>query len=74
MLNADYTPGVGLSSLTNSNFPDSNFDQVGLNIQGVQTWNIQAEVPVSSSSSSFTNTIIFTGDASQGNVISGLRP
>ena len=72
VLNADYTAGVGLSSLTSSTFPNSNFDQVGLNIQGVQTWNIQAEVPINSSSSSFTNTIIFTGDASQGNVISGL--
>ena len=73
VLNADYTPGVGLSSLTNSNFPASNFDQVGLNIQGVQTWNIQAEVPVGSSSA--YNTITFTGDAltNPANLISGLQ-
>jgi hypothetical protein len=71
VLNADYTPGVGLSSLTSSTFPGSNFDQVGLNIRGVQTWNIQAEVPVGSSSS--YSTITFTGDAAAGNVISGLQ-
>ncbi len=72
VLNADYTPGVGpVQSLTNSNFPGSNFDQVGLNIRGVQTWNIQAEVPVGSSSSS--SLITFTGDAAQGNFISGLQ-
>ena len=47
VLNADYTPGVGpVQSLTISTFPTSNFDQVGLNIQGVQTWNIEAEVPI----------------------------
>jgi hypothetical protein len=71
VLNADYTPGVGLSSLTNSNFPGSNFDQTGLNIRGVQTWNIQADVPAGSSSS--PSTIIFTGDGTAGNLISGLQ-
>ena len=74
VLNADYTPGVGLSSLTNSNFPGSNFDQSGLNIQGVQTWNIQADGRYAGSSS--TNpygTIIFTGDGTAGNLISGLQ-
>ena len=74
VLNADYTPGVGpVQSLTNSTFPTSNFDQVGLNIQGVQTWNIDAEVPYSSSSSSSSNTITFTGDAPGGHVITGLQ-
>ena len=70
VLNADYAPGGGL---TNSTFPGSNFIQTGLNIQGVQTWNIQAEVPVGSSSS--YNLISFTGDATSNpaNLISDLE-
>ena len=38
VLNANYTTG---GSLTNSTFPGSNFTRSGLNIQGVQTWNIK---------------------------------
>jgi len=72
VLNADYTTG---GSSTNSTFPGSNFTQSGLNIRGVQTWNIQADAGTYAGNSEYATgqTISFTGDAAQGNVISGLQ-
>lgn len=70
VLNADYTTG---GNSTNSTFPGSNFVQTGLNIVGVQTWNIQANASYAGYTKSYGKTISFTGDAAQGNVISGLQ-
>ena len=74
VLNAEYSVGVGLSSLTNSNFPASNFVQSGLNIQGVQTWNIRRLTAATRALlHQSLGAISFTGDAAIGNVISGLQ-
>ncbi len=72
VLNADYTTG---GNSTNSTFPGSNFTQSGLNIQGVQTWNIQASAGTYAGNSEYAygKIISFAGDAAIGNVISGLQ-
>jgi hypothetical protein len=72
VLNANYAKG---GSETDSTFPGSNFKQSGLNIQGVQTWNIQGSAGADAGNSYYAHgkTISFTGDAAVGNVISGLR-
>ena len=73
VLNAEYSVGVGLSSLTNSNFPASNFVQSGLNIQGVQTWNIDAYGGYAGySSTNPYGAISFTGDGTANHIITGL--
>jgi hypothetical protein len=53
----------------------ANYTQSGLNIHGVQTWNVNASSGASAGWSVYAEgtVISFTGDASQGNVISDLR-
>lgn len=69
---------TGSNNVLNANYgPGANFSQTGLNIQGVQTWNIQTAGPAIAGYSGLAAgetpaVISFTGDAAQGNLISGL--
>ena len=69
---------TGVGNVLNANYspqPASNFTQSGLNLQGIQTWNIQADAGTfaGNSANAAYNTISFAGDAAVGNVISGIR-
>jgi hypothetical protein len=67
----------GTNNVLNASYGNNggNFTQSGLNIQGVQTWNINvnAGTYAGNSESAYGNIISFAGDASQGNVISGIQ-
>ena len=66
----------GINNVLNANYTGG-ASQTGLNIQGVQTWNINAAGPEAAGYSGYPagetpEVISFSGDAAEGNVISGL--